>query len=397
MDIQKLIEKRANIWQEAKTFLDEHTDSEGKISAEDAATYDKMETVIYDLGKNIERLQRAEKLENELNKPTSTPVLNIPNATTKIGRASDEYRKAAVEALRTNFKSVSNYLNESTDGAGGYLVPAEWDDRLIETLSEENIMRQLGTIIQTSGEHKINIAGAKPAAAWIDEGAEIVFCDTSFTQVTLGAHKLAVGIKVTNELLRDSMFNLENHILNQFSRKLAEMEEDAFLNGAASDTTTPTGLFATASADSSTVVTATGTSGTTITADNVLDLVYKLKRPYRKNAVFIMNDSTLAEIRKLKDNNQQYLWQPSYREGEPDRLLGYPVYTSTFAPAIASGAAVIAFGDISYYNIADRGIRSFIDLKEKFATNYMTAFLMVERVDGALVLPEAVRVLKMKA
>lgn len=397
MDIQNLIEKRAQKWQEAKTFLDEHTDKDGNISAEDAAAYDKMETVIFDLGKNIERLQRAEKLENELNKPTSTPVLNIPNATAKIGRASDEYRKAALEALRTNFKSVSNYLNESTDGAGGYLVPAEWDDRLIESLSDANIMRQLGTIIQTSGNHKINIAGAKPAGAWIDEGAEIVFCDTSFTQVTLGAHKLAVAVKVTNELLYDSMFNLENHILNQFSRELAEMEEDAFLNGAASDTTTPTGLFATASADSSTVVTATGTSGTTITADNVLDLVYKLKRPYRKNAVFIMNDSTLAEIRKLKDNNQQYLWQPSYREGEPDRLLGYPVYTSTFAPVIASGAAVIAFGDISYYNIADRGIRSFIDLKEKFATNYMTAFLMVERVDGALVLPEAVRVLKMKA
>ena len=395
MDIQTLIEKRANRWQEAKTFLDEHTDKDGKISAEDAATYEHMESEITDLSKNIERFQRQAAMDLKMAAPTSQPILNTPKAgTIKTGRASDEYRQAALTALRTNFKQITNYLQEGTDSLGGYLVPAEWDSRLIDTLAEENVMRALGTAIQTSGEHKINITATKPAAAWIDEGDPLSFSDTTFTQVSLGAHKLEVGIKVTNELLYDSMFNLEDYIIDQFSKAIANAEEDAFLNGAASDTGKPTGLFITAASDTTTVVT---TAGASIASDDIINLVYKLKRPYRKNAVFLMNDATLAAVRKLKDSNQAYMWQPSYQAGEPDRLFGYPVYTSAYAPNIAAGAAVIAFGDMSYYNIGDRGTRSFKDLRELFMANDMTGFVMIERVDGVLVLPEAVRVLKMKA
>ena len=396
MDIQTLIEKRANRWQEAKTFLDERTDKDGKISAEDAATYECMESEIADLSKNIERFERQAAIDLKLAAPTTQPVLNTPksNVEIKTGRASDEYRQAALTAIRTNFKQVNNFLQEGTDSLGGYLVPAEWDSRLISALEEENVMRKLGTAIQTSGDHKINITATKPAAAWIDEGQALSFSDTTFAQVTLGAHKLQVGIKVTNELLYDNAFNLENYIVDQFSKALANAEEDAFLNGAATDTGKPTGLFVTAASDTTTVVT---TAGASIAADDIINLVYKLKRPYRKNAVFILNDAVLAAVRKLKDSNQAYMWQPSYQAGEPDRLFGYPVYTSTYAPEVAAGKAVIAFGDMSYYNIGDRGTRSFKDLRELFMANDMTGFVMIERVDGVLVLPEAVRVLKMKA
>ena len=316
MDIQTLIEKRANRWQEAKTFLDERTDKDGKISAEDAATYERMESEIADLSKNIERFERQAAIDLKLAAPTTQPVLNTPksNVEIKTGRASDEYRQAALTAIRTNFKQVNNFLQEGTDSLGGYLVPAEWDSRLISALEEENVMRKLGTAIQTSGDHKINITATKPAAAWIDEGQALSFSDTTFAQVTLGAHKLQVGIKVTNELLYDNAFNLENNA-----------EEDAFLNGAATDTGKPTGLFVTAASDTTTVVT---TAGASIAADDIINLVYKLKRPYRKNAVFILNDAVLAAVRKLKDSNQAYMWQPSYQAGEPDRLFGYPVYTS---------------------------------------------------------------------
>ena len=90
------------------------------------------------------------------------------------------------------------------------------------------------------------------------------------------------------------------------------------------------------------------------------------------------------------------MWQPSYQADEPDRLLGYPIYTSPYAPAVAAGAAVIAFGDMSYYNIGDRGTRTIQELRELFAGNDMTGYVMKERVDGVLVLPEAVRVIKIK-
>ncbi len=394
MDILTLIDKRASLWEETKTFLDSHTDKDGKLSAEDAATYDRMEADLVDLSKNIERYEKRAQIDAQMASPTSQPILTIPKNSTgiKTGRASAEYKQAALTAIRTNFRQVNDYLQEGTDALGGYLVPDEWDSRLIDTIGEENIMRTLGTTITTSGEHKINITGAKPTAAWVDEGEALTFSDTTFSQITLDAHKLHAGVKVTNELLYDNAFDLETYIVDQFGKAIANAEEDAFLTGNGANK--PTGLFTMAASDTSTVVT---TSGTSIAADDIINLVYKLKRPYRKNAVFVMNDAVIAAIRKLKDNNQAFIWQPSYTAGEPDRLLGYPVYTSAYAPAIAAGAAVVAFGDMSYYYIADRGTRSFKELRELFMPNDMTGFLMIERVDGKLVLPEAVRVLKIKS
>ena len=390
MNILELYEKRAKAWEAAKAFLDSHTDKDGKLSEEDAAAYDKMEKEVMDYTKSIERLQRQEALDNKLSQPTTSPVKNNPSKPKGKGgfRATDEYKSSMLTALRTNFRQVSDVLEEGNDANGGYLVPEEYDRRLIDVLDEENIMRTLGTTITTSGEHKINIAATKPAAAWIEEGAAIQFSDATFGQKLLDAHKLHVAIKITDELLYDNAFNLENYIITQFGKALANAEEDAFLNG--DGTGKPKGLFQ----DAEVGVT---TSAASITSDNIIELVYSLKRPYRKNASFIMNDQTIAALRKLKDNNNNYIWQPSYQAGEPDRLLGYTLHTSAFAPKQAAGAKAIAFGDFSYYNIGDRGVRSLQELKELFAGNGMVGYLMKERVDGLLVLPEAVKCLQIKA
>ena len=135
-------------------------------------------------------------------------------------------------------------------------------------------------------------------------------------------------------------------------------------------------------------------SGTTIKADDIISLIYALKRPYRRNASFILNDATLAAIRKLKDNNGAYLWQPSYQAGEPDRICGYVAHTSPYAPVLEAGKPVMAFGDYSYYNIGDRGTRTLQELRELFAGNGMVGYVMKERVDGLLVLPEAVQIMQ---
>lgn len=390
MTILELYEKRAKAWEAAKAFLDSHTDKDGKLSEEDAAAYDKMEKEVMDYTKSIDRLQRQQALDDQLKQPTTSPVKNNPSKPKGKGgfRATDEYKSSMLTALRTNFRQVSDVLEEGNDANGGYLVPEEYDRRLIDVLDEENIMRTLGTTITTSGEHKINIAATKPAAAWIEEGAAIQFSDATFGQKLLDAHKLHVAIKITDELLYDNAFNLENYIITQFGKALANAEEDAFLNG--DGTGKPKGLFQ----DAEVGVT---TSAASITSDNIIELVYSLKRPYRKNASFIMNDQTIAALRKLKDNNNNYIWQPSYQAGEPDRLLGYTLHTSAFAPKQAAGAKAIAFGDFSYYNIGDRGVRSLQELKELFAGNGMVGYLMKERVDGLLVLPEAVKCLQIKA
>ncbi len=390
--ILELREKRARAWEAAKAFLDTKRTDSGMLSAEDAATYDKMEADVVALGKEIDRLERQAALDAELNKPINTPITGRPGAPSgeepKIGRASEAYRKAMLDALRCNFKRVSNVLEEGVDANGGYLVPDEYDRRLIDGLTEANIMRSLATTITTSGEHKINIAATKPAASWIEEGGALTFGDATFSQILLDAHKLHVAIKVTEELLYDNAFNLEGYILDQFAKALGNAEEDAFLNGDGEGK--PLGIFA----DTGGAQVGVTTAGQTIVADEVINLVYALKRPYRKNAVFITNDQTLSIIRKLKDDSAAYIWQPSYQAGEPDRLLGYPVYTSPYVPTLASEKPVVAFGDFSYYNIGDRGTRSFSELKELFAGNGMVGYVAKERVDGKLVLPEAIQVMK---
>ena len=207
----------------------------------------------------------------------------------------------------------------------------------------------------------------------------------------MDAYKLHVAIKVTEELLYDAAFNLEGYIIDNFGKALANAEEDAFLNGDGKGK--PMGIFDTKQGGQY----GTTTSAAAISADDIINLVYNLKRPYRKNAAFITNDKTLAALRKLKDNNGVYLWQPALTAGEPDRLFGYAIHTSQFAPEATAGKAAMAFGDFSYYNIGDRGSRSLGELRELFAGNGMVGFLAKERVDGKLVLPEAVQCLQMKA
>ena len=389
MTILELREKRNTAWDAAKAFLESHRTENGTLTAEDDATYSKMEQHIADLGKEISRLERQEAMEAELSKPVTTPLTSKPSSdmqkASKTGRASDAYKAGMLTALRTNFRKVSDVLQEGVDADGGYLVPEEYDRRLIKTLKDGNIMRHLGHTITTSGEHKINIAATEPAAAWIEEGGALQFSDASFSQILLDAYKLHVAIKVTEELLYDNAFNLENYIIEEFGKALSNAEEDAFLNG--TGVGQPLGLFAATGGGQ-----IAGTLTAALKADDLFDLAYALKRPYRKNAAFIMNDRTVAMVRKFKDSNGAYIWQPSYQAGEPDKILGYNVYTSEYAPENA-----IAFGDYSYYNIGDRGTRSFKQLTELFAGNGMIGYVAKERVDGKLILPEAVQILKLKS
>ena len=383
--LQELIEKRAKAWEGAKAFVESKKDKDGLLSDEDVKTYHEMESKIQQFTDEIDRTTRMDAMERELSKPVNTPLTAKPMGDMKESevKPSSVYKEAMLKALRSNFRQIDNVLQEKVDADGGYLVPEEYDNRLIQTLNGENIMRSLANIITTSGDHKINIAATNPAAAWIEEGGQLTFGEATFKQVLLDAHKLHVAIKVTEELLYDSVFDLESYILEEFGKALANAEEDAFLNG--DGTGKPTGIFHETNG---------GTHLTEVTAfksDDIINLIHALKRPYRKNAAFIMNDKLIAIVRKLKDGNGAYMWQPSYQVGEPDTLIGYPVYTSAFAPE-----GKIAFGDFSYYNIGDRGTRSFKQLTELFAGNGMIGFVAKERVDGKLILPEAVQILPVK-
>ena len=395
--ILELREKRAKLWDSAKAFLDSRRNDQGVLSAEDTATYENMEADVVSLGKEIDRLERQAVLDLELAKPTATAITNKPGQhqePEKTGRASNEYKAAFWKAMRNKpgFE-VQNALQVGTDSEGGYLVPDEFERTLVEALQEENIFRQLAKIITTSsGDRKIPVVASKGSASWVDEEGVIPESDDAFGQVVIGAYKLATMIKISEELLNDSIFNLEQYIAREFARRIGAKEEEAFFVG--NGTGKPTGIF---NATGGAALGVTAASSTALAMDELVDLYHSLKAPYRNNAVFVTNDATVKAIRKLKDGNGQYLWQPSVRLGEPDTLLNRPLKTSVYVPEIAAGAKAVAFGDFSYYWIADRQGRSFQRLNELFAATGQVGFKATQRVDGKLILAEAVKVLQMKA
>lgn len=395
--ILELREKRAKAWDAAKTFLDSKRGADGLLSAEDVAVYEKMEADVVDLGKEIERLERQQALDAELNKPINTPITGKPSQPSgeiKTGRTSDEYKQAFWNVMRNKAAGyeVLNALQVGTDSEGGYLVPDEFERTLVQSLEEENIFRSLATIIQTSsGDRKIPVVASKGTASWVDEEGAIPDSDDTFGQVSIGAYKLATMIKVSEELLNDSVFNLEQYIAKEFGRRIGAKEEEAFFVG--DGTGKPTGIF---NSTGGAGLGITAASATAITVDEIIDLFFSLKSPYRKNAIFLMNDATVKAIRKLKDGNGQYLWQPSITAGQPDTVLNRPVKTSAYVPTIAAGAKTIAFGDFGYYWVADRQGRSFQRLNELFAVTGQVGFKATQRVDGKLILAEAIKVLQQK-
>jgi HK97 family phage major capsid protein len=392
--MSKLIEmrdKRAKAWDATKAFLETHRTERGTLSAEDDAIYNRMDKEIDEFTKEIARLERIEARDAELAKAVSSPITEKPAGAVKerTGRASDAYKEDFGRHLRGR-QLINNVLSEGVDANGGYLVPEEFENQIVTALDDYNVMRTICHVITTANERKIPIAGTHSTAAWTAENAAYTESNPTFDQKTIDAYKLTDLIKVSIELLDDSAFQLEPYIAQEFARAFGIAEEEAFCVGDGAGK--PTGLF---TANGGTVG-VTAASGTAVTADEVISLVYALKSPYRRNASFLMNDSTVAVLRKLKDNNGAYLWQPSIQANQPDKLLGYNLYTSPYVPTFAAGALAIAFGDFHNYWIADRTGRTVQRLNELYSTNGQVGFVATERVDGKIILPEGIQLLKMK-
>ena len=395
MTIQELRKKRAKAWDTARDFLDNKRNASGVLSEEDSKTYDALEAEVVNLGKEIKRLERQEQIDAEMRKPTSQPILGTPatpDNQTKPGTASAEYTAAFWNNIRNrNWIDVRNDLQVGTDTEGGFLVPDEFEKKLISALEEENVFRPLATKIQTSsGDRKIPVITQKGEATWMEEEEAYTLSDDAFGQIALSANKVGTAIKISEELLNDSVFDLPSYIAKEFARRIGTKEEEAFLIGDGKGK--PTGIFAaTGGAENGAT-----TTGAAITFDDVIELFYSIKSPYRKKAVWVLNEQTVKALRKIKDNTGNFIWQPSVSAGLPDTILNRPYVTSVYAPTIAAGAKAIAFGDYSYYWVADRQGRSLKRLNELFAMNGQVGFLASQRVDGKLILPEAVKTLTIK-
>lgn len=385
----------------AKKTVIENLQRAGK-TAEALKQADEINNLVDSL--TIEEAKEKADFENFLKNPkvpagiTLDSVGITPAQKYQGGVIGDEYRKEFFNQVRTGFKNAQNYLRESSPANGGYLVPSEFHDKIISRLENENVMRQISTVVTTNNDHQVALTTSSPTASWITEGSSIPLSSEEFNRVTLSAYKLGTAVNVTNELLSDSFYDIEQHFLTEFSAVIAAKEEEAFLTG--NGTTQPEGIVPAISADSDCYLT---TLDGFISVDDLIKLQYSLPRQYRKNAVWLTNDKTYGEIRRLKDEEGRFIWQPSLIEGEPALLLGSPIYSSPYIPeplypvvnAMENTTAVLFYGDFQrFYYIAQRGELVFKPLREINALSDITSFLMLERIDGRIIDKAAVRGLK---
>lgn len=398
--IREMRQQRAALIAEARGLVDRADAEKRDMTAEENEQWDRYMADVDKLEAKIKREEKLYEKEQDLEESADPNARNIidPNLGGLDGAGTDNgdplasavYRRAFFNRLRGVRMPADEITaltkgTEAGTGGGGYLVPVDYERTLIQALEDENVMRRRATVITTAAEKKIPVVTQHGTAAWIDETAAFTESEETFDQISIDAHKAGTLIKVSNELLQDSMFDLESYLRDEFARRLGAIEENAYIDG--DGTKKPTGFLV----DAPVKVT---TDTDEVTADEVIDLYYSLRRVYRNKAIWMVSDSFAKAVRKLKDANEQYLWQAGLQSGQPDMLLGRPIEVADGMPEFAAEAKPAAFGDFKYYWIANRKGIVFQPLKELYATSGMTGFLAWMRVDGKLTLPEAIVVMQ---
>lgn len=393
MNLQALYEKRAKVHADITSMLDEN--EQDGLNTEQRSEFDKLDAEYDRLTDEIrigEKINERDAEEKRLVESRSLETAKTGD-TAKFDFRSDfrDFFRNKRDTVAFELRATTDPQSVGTDADGGYTVPEEWVNGYYGLVEEGNIMRMLASRqVMSKGDTirwpKVSARGT--AALTAEEGATTVAKD-DWAEVTFNAYKLDRIIKVTEELLNDSLFDMAAFIQGSLAQSIAILEENYFLTGTGSSQ--PNGLFTACSTG------VTAASATAITADEIIDLYHSVSHQYRsRNSVaWIMADSTVKIIRKLKDGDSQYLWQPGMQAGQPDRLLGRPLYTSDKCPAATTALDSIAFGDISAYMIMDRTGINVQRLNELYIGNGIIGYRAYVRTDGDLVDTNAVKVLTM--
>lgn len=384
---QDLLQKRGETVVAMKALIEAVEAESRDFNADEQAKYDLMNDDQTELKARADRMASLADLQNTMDQAPAVHRAPLAVSSNVNPRATDSY-KAGFEMFARYGKNaldakVLNALQTGTDSEGGYIVPEEFETQLTKVLLDWNDIRRYANVIRTASDRNIPIEASRGSAAWTAEEGAYNDSDAAFGQIVLGSYKLTRIIKVSEELLQDAFFDVPSYLAQNFGETFGVAEEAAFVNGAGS--TLPTGIVP----GSSLGVTAAGAAA--ITSDELIDLFHSLGRPYRRNAVFLMNDTTAKLVRKLKDGDSQYLWQPGLQAGQPDMLLGRPVITSVSMPAATTGLKSVVFGDLGYYTIADRTGMSMQRLNELYAANGQVGFRGFKRTEGKVLSSTAIK------
>ncbi len=383
--VEKLYEERNNLWDQMKELNDREIKEERSLDASEKEAWDKMNDRMSEIDARTSELASVEEANQKSEEAraifeSSSPAPVIEKEVEAPSDASILRSMANGEIRSHNFEKRD--LTKSGDAG---LVPEGFYDQIIAKLDENAVVRQFATVVSTAGGEDIKFpqVTALSSASLVAEGGAIGESDPTSASVTLGAFKYAYLTQVSSELLADEGVDIEGFLANDGGRALGNGAGTDFAVG--NGTAKPNGLMNA----SGTGVTCA--SATVITPDEIIDLYHSVTSPYRINGAWIMNDATLKEVRQLKDSNNQYLWQPSLQQGNPDSLLGSPVATDPNIETIATAKKVMAFGDMSKYFIREvQGIQ--VDRSVDFAfANDLVTFRFIYRADGDLMDTNAVK------
>jgi HK97 family phage major capsid protein len=320
-----------------------------------------------------------------------------------------QYKSAFGNYLRKN--NAGNNMDEikalsvGSDPDGGFAVHPDMSGRIASLILETSPMRQVANVVTIGSDALEGVNDLSEATSgWVGETET----RSETTAPKIGEWRIPVfeqyaEPKATQKLLDDAMFNVEEYLANKIADRLSRMENSAFISGNGSKK--PRGILTyaagTPSSSNFSVIEqlptgAAGAFASSNPGDALVNLVYSLKAAYRDRAVFMMKRATLAEVRKLKDGQGNYLWQPDFQMKQGGTLLGFDVVEAEDMPSIAANSLSIAFGDFSTgYQVVDRqGIRI---LRDSFTAKPYVKFYTTKRVGGDVVNFEAIKLLKFAA
>ena len=298
-----------------------------------------------------------------------------------------EYEVAFKDMLHTGMPQKA--LRRGSAGSGNFIVPDTFEQKLVKGLTEKSVLRKLCTVLKTNTTMRIPTIIADGEATWIPENEPVQFSEAVYGEIVLDAYKLAHKVIVSDEMLEDAQFDVEDYIRQLFVESVSAAEELALFIGDGNGK--PTGLLHQAS---------TGwvsEKAGDITYDDILNLIHSVKSPYRKNAVLVMSEDAITKLLSIIHYHGDSPWDVSLKDGTTKTLFGYPVYTTNYLDRVLPGTKPVLFGDFSYFWIGERGKRNVKRLIERYADTGQVAYITTERIDAKLVLPEAIKSLEIKA
>ncbi|MCK9540995.1 MAG: phage major capsid protein [Novosphingobium sp.] len=320
--------------------------------------------------------------------------------------ASPEVKGFVDGYLRHGRDSEFKSLSGAVPGDGGYAVPREIDALIAARLTALSPIRAIAQVVQTgtAGYRKL-ITTSGTASGWVSETAARPETATpAFAEIAPPSGELYANPAASQAMLDDAAFDLETWLAGEIAGEFARAEGAAFVSG--NGASQPAGFLHGPKAAQADADRPFGTLQFLVTGEaaglgvspelTLIDLVHSLKPGHRQGAAWVMNSATLSQVRKLKAADGAFLWQPGITEGQPNRLLGYPVVEAEDMPDIATDAFPIAFGNFrNGYLIAERSATSI--LRDPFSNKPFVHFYATKRIGGQMLDSDAIKLLKIAA